>query len=210
MKVTLFFCFVIVTDILASEQCKYRKNYISYKVHGQHDVDGINSAVVLITLQDAFRLWERTIDELWFTPEDGIYQENFELAVRFVSFGEKFKSEKWYDLISYSANNCSSSLYNPDEEIFTIHNSTIWFNTDYTYNVPPRSPGHHHHHGVNFFMFAVHEIGHVLGLHSNNNPESLMFHTEREGFRTTKNLLVEIPDCDRQTINQLYPLKTKN
>lgn len=204
-------CFVVLLACAAivaqcSEECKVRKNHVSYRVEGIDKVVGIPPFKVLKVLHSATKIWEETISEMWFHHTHfGIYQEEIDLVFNFMSFKEYFRTHRSSEWVAFTENNCTSEGWFAGEEIRTIHNSTINFNTDVVWKYNNRVKKTRKV-GVSLFYVAIHEIGRALGLNDTNNADSIMF-TNTGNFETFQFNNSKLPIVDLYAANQLYLLK---
>lgn len=204
MKLLIIFVFTVctVTCYEDGETCKYRKNYISYQLENEDHVNGLTPTAVHRSLRQAFRVWEDTISEIWFQHERfGIYQEPLELLIKFISFRDLFKSDRFIDRVAYTVNNCTDV----SDEHQTIHNSTIYFNTDFMWKMNDLN-NRNRRYGVNLISVAIHELGHFFGLEDSRNETSVMFPSV-DNFNTLKFSHHHIPDVDLISIRKLYFLQ---
>lgn len=197
--------FVSVSIVLCFEECKQRRNHLSYRISGAHEVVGVRRRVVQRVIKSVLDVWANTIEDLDFVKEP-TYDENYELLFEFVSFTEKFKHTRFIDHVAFTVVNCTSSDYGL-ETIKTIHNSTMYFNTDYSFEYKSQDERRHVN-KIDLFLTAMHEVGHALGLQDNENAKSIMFRLAHSldvlQFNHTK-----IPDDDLVEINKLYVLKNQ-
>lgn len=201
MKITVFVAISFFAAIFASEECKFRKNYLAYVTSGVDKVQGLTPPQVQIAIIESFRIWERTIYGIEFiatTP--GIYLEPFEISIEFISFQQLFAGSTWSEHKGRTFTNCTTL----DDQIYTIHNATINIKTDHVYktnndNVRTKSVGAH------IVPVLVKEIGHALGLNDSAIETSAMYwYPER--FNVVLNNGGRIPTTDLIAVNSLYPL----
>lgn len=190
-----------------SEDCKFRKNYISYKIVGDTSVQGVTPVGVQRAIKKAFSVWEHTILELWFVT-DPIYMEELELSIVFRSFRQLFPMERLLQHVGYTEINCTSSGMAFGEETKTIHNATIFLNSDFVYKYNHNN-SRNEHIGIDLYLVVLHEVGRALGLHDSNDTQSIMY-PSADNFNTFRFNNTEFPYVDLLEINKLYFLRDRN
>lgn len=196
MKLTVFIVFVVLFQFLgAHEECKFRKNYITYKIVDEEIVNSLTSIEIKNTLFRAFKVFENTIMDLKFNSDGyGVYMEELELLIKFAPLIPL--------TISRTVINCTSNMAPKyEDEISTIHNATILFNSNVIWKIDGNSSTD----GINFFVKTVHELGHVFGLVDNTNPLSIMNSNDNFNVLGEND---ELPEIDREALAEKYFLKT--
>lgn len=201
----VYILFALVAIVKCNEECKQRRNYISYRVSGETEVVGVRKHDVHRAIKSALNVWEETVEDLWFV-KDPIYESDYELNIEFVSFTERLNHTRFVDNVAVTFVNCTSNNYQL-EVIKTIYNATIYLNTDYAfkYNYDRER---HHRNKFDLQITVMHEVGHSLGLRDNENPLSIMYRLAHildiRRFNRSK-----IPEDDLDEINKLYVLKNQ-
>lgn len=204
MKFVLFFCIVLASSM--SEKCIQRRNSIGYKIIGENRVNGISEREVRSALIAAFNVWEHTIADLMFVTEP-IYTDDYELVIEFYSFSNTSDSKTLEGDVSVTSNNCTTVPYDDVLVTKTIHNSTIAFNTDYSFKYALDNTSGPQN-GIDLYLAAIREIGHAFGLEYNNNPASVMF-KRLDNFSAFKFNNTELPSVDLNAVGKLYVLKNR-
>lgn len=205
-KMKFALCFLILfasLNAIRTSDCIYRKNYIAYVVENHSAVKGLNPPSILLVIDRAFKLFERTIKEMWFVHNgEGIYTEPYEILIKFTSFIDEFPDKKQHT--GFTVNNCTSAGVFDNEELRTISNSTIFINTDYVYR--SRRKSKHNANGIIMYNVLIHEIGHVLGLPDTLAFESIMYHAIDNFESIEYTGKHRLPEIDLLDLNKMYVL----
>lgn len=158
-----------------AESCKWRDNYIYYEISGADKVSGISQGDVPISLKKAMTVYQNTISGLRFENIRDNPGEDVKLKIIFENFKLRYPSSVLENEISFTHNNCTGFMDFDDDNIETIYNSEIHFNTNFNFhckhnNIIRLTPT-----GIDLFYRMLHENGKLIGLKHNDDPTSIMY-----------------------------------
>lgn len=201
MRVSLVFLLLCVSALAYAENCKWRKNYIYFATRGEFEISGLSPINALRCFRQALKIYENSISGLRLVYVNENYEHD--VNVIFEKFGTNFKK------ITHGITNvnCTVENYSPGEDISTIRNADLIFNTDLHYfcreSFTPSVPTNN---AIDFFYISLHYIGQVMGLDLNDDPTSIMYRNLDNFQYYRNNGTLNVGDMHR--LNQLYLLET--
>lgn len=205
MNTKWFIVLSIFFTAIEGQTCKWRDNYIYFKINGIEKVTGISPTDVPICLRKAMTVYENTVSGLHYEDMKDNPGEDVKLLIIFENFKQKYPSSVLENEISFTHNNCTGFADVDDDNIDVIYNGEIHFNTNYNFHCKHTNIEHLTPIGIDLFSRMLHENGKLVGLKYNNDPSSIMFRlTDNFDYYQDNGHLNE---NDRKRINKLYFLE---